>query len=287
MKKKVKNSFSKVNKILNQPIKTSDLYIYMLKKAMPLSTTVNNENVLKFSFEIKNEDSIKKEINIKKLNPSYVLIRNKSTEIKTQTNEYKPSANFKTPLIRRIEQGLIKLKWNYVNFSFITAVRTYNLELFAAINNPESENAFKKISCNLKEIDKKHFNLHYKAKIFEEILEMSPYLKSLSVKNISTLPIIKEPLMKSYFSFSDFDKFREALSLQNDTRKSNVEVSKIYDKLYIQLYQNIKPDDEGKNLLCYPSEPVNNNKKSKLYYLITGKRKDNGEPIKALLLQEN
>jgi hypothetical protein len=286
MKKKVKKTISKINELLNEPIKTSDIYYYWLKKSIPLTVSVNSENNLNFELSINDAESIKSEVVIKKIRPTYVLQRRKTFEFHPKVNEYRQVAKITAPLINNIKQGLIRIKWNYSNFYSSTAVRNYNLNFFSILNYSNSKYTFNRISCIIKSIEKKHFNLSYKAKIFEEILEMSPYIKKKSIKSLCKIPIIKEPLIKSHFSFSDFEKFREALALQNDTKKTNVEITKIFDKLNLKIYQSIKPDNDGNKLLCYPLYQKPEEKKYRMYYFITGKRRDNEEAIKALIAHD-
>lgn len=286
MKDKLFDLMKKSNDLLNTNIKPVFLYFYILKRTLPFKTVVNYSDVKNFNLEIRNQDTIKSEISINKLRPKYVLIRNKLPEFKVITKEFKYFFNKHITVVRNLTKEFIRLKWNYTYFDFFTLARNYNLKLKTCLNDKNSPNAFKKLFCTVYKLDKKHFKLEFKTVVLEELISILPYIKNKPAKTLCRLPIIKEPLIKSCFSYTEYEKFRDALATQNNTRKGNIEVQKVYDRLNPKIFQTIKPDEQGKKLLCYPLSEMINDKKHRMYYLITGKRKDNGEGIKAIMLQE-
>jgi len=204
------------------------------------------------------------------INPSYVLIRNMKFHPQVQIN-----------FLEKIEN---LLKWNFLNLHLSTSFRQYPLGFSSMLNSVEKSKIKLNISKKVKEFAEKQINIIKKIKVFEEILEISPYTKKLNKQKLFRLPIARSPLYKSYFSDAQMKKVREELAAQNKTRWSNIEIIEIYDKFNSNIFSDIRQTSTSKNLMCYPSFSNADLKiKEELLYLIIAKRRDTGELIKGLI----
>jgi len=205
----------------------------------------------------------------REINPSYVLIRNL---------KFHPQININT-----LEKFENLIKWKFLNLHFSTSFRNYPLGFSNKLNFLEKSKIKLNISKKLKEFIEKQINIAKKIKVFEEILEISPYTKKINRQKLFRLPIGRSPLYKSYFPDAQMKKIREDLAIQNKTRWSNIEIIEIYDKFNSNIFSDIRQTSTSKNLMCYPSFSNADIKiKEELLYLIIAKRRDTGELIKGL-----
>lgn len=241
----------------------------MLKKFFKPKVKINSLNYKEFILTF-NESILEfQEPDLLELNQIYVLIRNLKFH----------------PEVKIIEMQQFKnlIKWLTVNLNFILILRDYSLKFTTIVKEFAREKVFLKYKVMLNYLESKKINIAKSIKVTEEIIHVKPYTRRLAKQKLFRLPINRSPLYKSYFSSEELKKLREELAVQNNTRWSNVEILEIYDKFNSKLFADIRQASGSKNLLCYPSftnadlKPEND-----MYYLIIGKRRDTGEPVKAL-----
>lgn len=203
------------------------------------------------------------------LNPTYVLIRN----LKFHPEEVK---------IQNLKMFDNLLKWKSITLNFIMILRDYPLKFFINLKQITKERIFLKTKNIIKFLTEKQINIAKKVKVTEEILQILPYTQEVNKQKLFRLPIERSPLYKSYLSEQEMRRFREELALQNQTSRSNVEITEIYDKFNMKLFSDVKQTSRSKNLLCFPNFLNRDLQINDLYYLLIGKRRDTNELIKAL-----
>jgi len=180
------------------------------------------------------------------------------------------------------------IRWKVLREEFSITQRSYPLAITPDSNNMKTEDVcIKKPNANA--FSEKEVNINKSVKVFEELLEIMPYTRAISRKNLFNFPIARSPLYKLHFTRGEIKAFREELAIQNKTVWTNVEVVEIYDKFNSNLFNNIKQIPNSRNLMFYPDISNARMKAGSLqkpdisfYYLIIGRKKDTSEFVKAL-----
>lgn len=257
------------------------LFLLFLQKITGLNLKINDYNIAIFHVKASQYDIRFDEVLIKELNPLYVLVKEKKfdlqLDIKGLNSLIKPDViKFNT-----VDTFDSKIKWLHTNLHHICTNRTYNTEFDVAYKNLEWEN----ISAYTPECHSFSYDeirITEKIRIFEELISIQPYIKQAVKSAFLSIPAVKKPLYKSYFSLDEMEYFKETLARQNKTKPSNVHITNIYDKFFIELFSSIKQEPATKNLACYYNENNNPVLTDNNYYLIVGERKDNKVSIKSL-----
>ncbi len=159
------------------------------------------------------------------------------------------------------------LKWKDLNLHCNTALRNYPLGFevssgefgYPEIHLPEYPN------------------------IREEIVRVSPYVRKIAPKKLFKIPFIKKPVYKSYFSRDEVKLLREKAAEQNQTGWSNIEIFEIYDKFHYNFFSSIKQIPGSKELECMPNISARGKTPGSSSYLVIGKKRNTGEPVKAII----
>lgn len=275
-----------IYKLLKAEISLKKLYFFLTNKFTELKPNINTynfDNLNNLNKNIKNLEIDIKNINVKKFNRLYVLIKQKDIKYNVNLNNSIDLSKFNFPSIKEILLIYYNMvRWRYSDFfGYIIQLRDYILLLTTKINLILSQEFSIKTEIKLNKLDKDEIELDRKIRTTEEIIEICPYIHSTQKKILYKIPVIKTPLYKSYFSEEYITEFKETLAKQGKTRKSNIEIINIYDKFNLSNYSSIKQDSKGKNLICYLNEQYKINDND-LYYLVIGSRRDNKEIITAL-----
>lgn len=185
-------------------------------------------------------------------------------------------------VVRTLENIEKYVKWKSENLSIITIFRNFYFQ----IKNQQPKRLDAEISkrMSFNKLPKDVIALQRKVSTVEEIVEMEPFVKKLSLKKLYQLPIEKKPMPKYFFSQKEMSYIKETMAKSANVTPRNVEVTYIYDKFNIEFYSKIKQDAATKNLLCYPDvAKMNHTKTDRIYYLVFGFRKDNKVQLNALV----
>lgn len=190
---------------------------------------------------------------LNKLSDTYVLIRKLffNSEVKMNTMQHFTSL----------------LKWKELNLQCSTALRDYPLGFSADVN----------------EINYPEIHLSEDIKMQEEIVQVLPYVRKIQAKRLFGVPFIKKPVYKSYFSKEEMKSIREKVAEQNKTGWLNIEIFEVYDKFHYNFFFSVKQIQGSKELECYPNPECRDKTPKTVAYLIIGRKRDTGEPIKAII----
>ncbi|MFH0702016.1 MAG: hypothetical protein V2B14_00555 [bacterium] len=276
-----------ITHLLSKEINLKKLYYFLVAKLTGLKVSVYFYNFNEFPLEIKDSKTLSKNINIKKLNSLYVLIRRKNIEYTVKFNENPEYFKIKLPNIILSEPIHTSIKWKHSNFNILTLYRNYPLKLSAKINKSPDRDIVLACKTIFNNIENNIIKIDQKTRITEEIVKIFPYIRKINKKILYKIPVIKKSVYKSYFSRNEMDNFREILAKNSKTIKANIEILNIYDKFNVEAYSSIKQDHNTKNLACYLNDKLVKFEQDKMYYLIIGARRDNKAVVKALANLEN
>ncbi|OGI21217.1 MAG: hypothetical protein A2287_06725 [Candidatus Melainabacteria bacterium RIFOXYA12_FULL_32_12] len=279
-------SLTFIYRLLLTEISLKKIYFFLLRKLTGLKTIVHSHIFSEFPNTINLLDLHSKDIKTKELNPIYVLIRQKTIECKINFNNIKDSLKINLPGIHEIPPIYTMIRWRHTDLSVITQCRSYLLGLSAKINLILNQDFSLKTEIKVKKIDEDAIELDRRVRTTEEIIELSPYVRKAKKGTLYKIPIIKKPLYKLYFTDDQMNDFKEILAKQAKTRKTNIEIVSIYDKLNIEYYSSIKQDQDRKNLICYLNNKLDIINNKVMYHLVIGRKKDSQEVIKSLALLE-
>jgi len=273
-------------KILKKEICIKKIYYFILDKLTDLKSNIKEEKLNNFSLSINKKDITYQDLIIKQLESTQVIL--KKTEIncisgsvcfhKIQNSFEICSAN-----IKQIALMFSQISWKAQNINYCCILRNYPLHVNSTIHTITNNELIFNKTPKFNVIKADTIKINQQLRITQEIINIKPYLNIFSRIKLYKIPIIKEPLYKTYFSEDEILVFKEALASQNGTKPRNVDILGIYDKFNPEFYSLIKQDVNSKKLICFPSEKAIKSDKNKLYYLLVGNRKDNKVPIKALL----
>ncbi len=213
-------------------------------------------NILKFTdFEVNYNEGMLEfpEPAFNSLSQTYVLIRDLLFNPEVKINVMQ---SFKS-----------LLKWKDLNLYCSTVIRDYPLGFEVStveINYPE-------------------IHMDTKVKIYEEIVQILPYVRKVRHKDLFSIPIIKRPVYKSYFTREQMKLIREKTAEQNKTGWANIEVFEIYDKFHYNFFLSIKQVPGSKELECKANRALLDRAPEKSYYLIIGRKRDSLEPVRAIV----
>ncbi len=206
---------------------------------------------------------------LNRLRPTYVFIRRL---------EFMPEIN-----INKMRDFKSLLKWRLLNLDYPVVMRNYPLRFTAGLKRFDKPELELKTPPKVLFLQKEDIHLLKRLKTYEEIVTVMPYVKKADKKKIFRIPIIKQPLLKYYFSRMQMRLLREKAAQQNNTSWINIQVFEIYDKFYPNLYLNIKQAQGSKALECHISASASHKNPKKNYYLVIGQRRDNNQSIKAIV----
>lgn len=264
-------------------IRFKKIYYFLLAKLTGLKAYPREHAFNKFRIKIRDSASLSyKQAVIREFNPLYVLVREKKITYQVNFNENPEHFKILLPNIQTMQPVHTMIKWKTSNFSIYTIYRNYPLKLAANLKSFTGRDVALNTAPRVNKVDNDKIELERRLRVTEEIITIRPYIRPVSRKKLYDIPVTKKPLYKSYFHEDEMIELREALAKQNKTRRSNVEISQIYDKFNIDIFSSVKHDSNTKNLTCYlNNKPVRFNEE-KTYLLIIGNRRDNKIPIKAL-----
>lgn len=277
-------SLSAIYRLLTTEISIKKIYFFLLARITGLRTATHVCTVNKFPYKIRLLDAGKQNIKLKELKPTYVLVRQKVIECNVNLKSLIDRVKIELPKVIEVPPIYTMIKWNHNNLSVITHCRHYVLGLSAKINLILNQDYSLKTELHVNKIDEDLIELDRRIRITEEIIELSPYTHKAKKSALYKIPIVKTPLYKLYFTEGQLDYFKEVLSKQSKTRKNNIEIVSIYDKLNIDYYASIKQDQDRKNLICYLNSKPGMMDNKTMYHLVIGRTKDTQQIIKALAL---
>jgi len=206
---------------------------------------------------------------LRKLNPTYTLIRPLEFHLKININKMK---HFKS-----------LLKWHDLKLERSVVFRNYSLGFFATLRKFDKPSLALNLPPTILSIDRKNINILKGLRINEEIIKILPYVKKKDRKKLLQVPVVKSPLHKYIFLREEIKLLREIIARQNKTSWVNIKIFEIYDKFHVNSYSNIKQTPGSKDLECALSPRAQHKKSEKNYYLVVGQRIDTGVPIKAIV----
>lgn len=275
--------FFKVKTVLNtEIINFRKIYYFIIASLTGLDKQIRIKKIE--NIETKSREKkvfFEKNFKIRELLPQKVAIKQKTliSDLKHNTDPF--SFRFNLPNIYSETSLARQIKWKFSKLNINTAVRDYNttpgrgLRVFETAGVSLKSNGTRQIpACDME--------LERRLRVTEEIISISPYIKSKNDSFLYSLPIAKVPVSKSYFPENQMAHFREVLAAQAKTDKRNIEITSIFDKFDINLYQSIKQDPKSQKLLCFPTMKKTSANSENMYYLIIGHRRDNKTPVKAL-----
>lgn len=263
-------------------ISLKKVYFSIVKKSTGLKTATHKYPVNKFLKSMKDLDFHTHNVKLKELNHTYVLIREKKIESEVHFDNILNPLRFSVPKIIESPPIYTLIKWRYHDMGIFSSIRNYALRLNAEINILLNHDFSLRTEIRVNKIDDDMIELARRVRSTEEIIELSPYLRKVKKSLLYKIPVFKKPLQRQNFSDEQINSFRELLAKQAKTRKSNIELTSIYDKLNIECFASIKQDPESKYLICNFKSNLDKFDISKFYYLIIGNKKDTKEVVKAL-----
>lgn len=272
-----------IDRILFTEIYAVDIYYwfisFFLKPKIEVKRTRLINNKIKFNAWVPEVPDIDvKSFDLPQGGP--VFVRDLNLNVNAVITDYPYKVGFCSVRKLFIEDILIKINKPVLNV--ISVVRSYTLGFYPRIRKPDASELI--FQANVKEIAEKDVHLEKKLRVTEEILEICPYDRSVPVKKLIGLPVVRKPSAKSYFSLEEMEKFRKALAHHNNTKFYNVIIKNIYDRFYPEMYSSVSLRAQGNALLCFLKPESHLAKPKSAYYYIIGERKDTGAPIQALVL---
>jgi len=159
------------------------------------------------------------------------------------------------------------LKWKELNLHCLTVLRDYTLGFEVSTG----------------EINYSDIHLNDTVKIYEEIILVLPYIKKVNRRDLFRVPIMKKPVYKSYFTREQMRLIREKTAEQNKTGWTNIEIFEIYNKFHYNFFLSIKQVSGSKELECMPDKSLLDRSPDKSYYLVIGRKRDSGTPVRAII----
>lgn len=206
---------------------------------------------------------------LRKLNPSYVLIRELTSKPEVTVN--------------KLEDAGTKVKCRAVTFNYPIVFRNYPIKLKAEVKEFNAPQLALKLPPRVLSVDNKEIAFSRTLRMYEEIVQVKPYVRKIDRKRIFAVPVVKQPLYKNTFSREQMKIIREKVAQQNNTGWANIQIFEIYDKFCPGFYSNVKQEPGTKNIECALSPTASGKVPGKTYYLVIGQRKDNRQPVKAII----
>jgi len=230
---------------------------------------VNRLEIKDFSVKFQDDTIEIPAPNLRKLNPTYALIR---------PLEFHPKIN-----INRMQHFKSMLRWRELQINYTVVFRNYPLGFSAKLKSFDKPSLALKLPPRVLSLEKKDISLNKRLKINEEIVRVLPYVRKADRKRLLRVPLVKSPLHKYIFSREEIKTMREILARQNNTSRVNIKIFEIYDKFYATLYSNVRQASGSKNLECTLSHRREKQKLEKNYYLVVGQRTDTGGQVRAIV----
>ncbi|NLF82356.1 MAG: hypothetical protein GX568_00025 [Candidatus Gastranaerophilales bacterium] len=206
---------------------------------------------------------------LRKLNPSYVLIRELTSKPEVTVN--------------KLEDAGTTVKCRTITFNYPMVFRNYPLKLAVEVKEFNSPQLALKLPPRVLAVDSKDISFSKTLRMYEEIVQVKPYVRKIDRKRMFSVPVIKQPLYKNTFSREQMKIIREKVAQQNNAGWANIQIFEIYDKFCPGFYSNVKQEPGTKNIECTLSPTASGRVSEKTYYLVIGQRKDNRQPVKAII----
>jgi hypothetical protein len=206
---------------------------------------------------------------LRKLNPSYVLIRELTSKPEVTVN--------------KLEDAGTTVKCRVITFNYPVVFRNYPLKLAVEIKEFNAPQLALKLPPQVLSINEKDIAFSKALRMYEEIVQVKPYVRKIDRKRMFSVPVIKQPLYKNTFSREQMRIIREKAAQQNNTGWANLQIFEIYDKFCPGFYLNVKQEPGTKNIECSLNPAASDRAPGKTYYLVIGQRKDNRQPVKAIV----
>lgn len=210
-------------------------------------------------------------VKIKELDPLKVLT--KELQIK-DSRKISFSLDFARTKVD-IKSGLdlsYKVKWILLNFKRILQLKTANIHLWKRPRTRSFMNLDLKSRLTKKIIPNDVFELPKFADSKGVLVEMKPYTNSLSLDELYSIPLEKNPMNKNFISLALLDKFKQSLAASAQVKPTEVKLITAYENMHIEMYKDIKHNAQKNILMCYLDETKSHIKKPKNFYLVFGQR---------------
>lgn len=130
----------------------------------------------------------------RKLNPSYVLIRELSS----------------TPevTVKKLEDVRTFVKCRVMTFSYPVVFRNYPLIPSPEIKEFNTPELALKLPPKVLSVEARDISFSRTLRMYEEIVKVVPYVRKADKKNLFSVPVTKQPLYKNCFSRDQMRSFR-------------------------------------------------------------------------------
>jgi hypothetical protein len=206
---------------------------------------------------------------LRKLNPSYVLIRELSSRPEVA--------------VKKLEDVRTMVKCRVMTFSYPVVLRNYPIRFAPEIREFNTPELALKLPPKILSVEAHEMSFSRTLRMYEEIVKVVPYVRKSNRKALFSVPVTKQPLDRNWFSRDQMKLIRERTAQQNNTGWANVQVFEIYDKFCPGLYSNVRQEPGSKNIECVLSLTTAGRAVDKSYYLVIGQKRDSRQPIKAII----
>ncbi|MDD3419530.1 MAG: hypothetical protein PHE78_02895 [Candidatus Gastranaerophilales bacterium] len=165
-----------------------------------------------------------------------------------------------------------KVKWVLLNFKKLVRTKAENIKLLRKPQIRTCKNFDIKNRIRKKELDKTLFTINNFVNSKEELIDLLPYLKDISLTELYNLPIEKDPMNKNFLELALLEKFKQKLSETAKVKPAETKVINVYENLQIELYKDIKHNSKTNKLMCYLDQNKRHIQTPKNFYLVFGQR---------------
>lgn len=169
------------------------------------------------------------------------------------------------------------IKWVFLNFKRAVQLRTASVRMTKQPAVKVFCNFDLKSSLKKKFFPREDFEIENSVESVDVLLEIAPYIKSLSVEKMYSVAIEKAAMNKNFIEISLLEKFRQHLSTNAKTNSVDMKILHVYENVKVELYKDIKHHSAKNLLLCYLNEYKINVDDAKDYYLVLGQRISDGK----------
>lgn len=179
-------------------------------------------------------------------------------------------------IISGLEFGY-EVKWIFLNFKRALQLKTINVRVqkkpvFKLFKSFDLRGRLKH-----KFFEEEKFKIKKSVDSVDVLLEISPYIRSLTTEQMYSVAIEKPAMNKNFIEISLLEKFRQYLCANAKTKPVDMKILHVFENIKIEIYKDIKHHSAKNLLLCYLDEYKSNIKNAKDFYLVLGQRMSDGK----------
>jgi len=168
------------------------------------------------------------------------------------------------------------VKIKYENMDFLSICKNYNLNLSDELNICNEPFI---LDVNSHKSLAEEIQISKTLRTVEELLELEPYTRKFSKREVAKIPVTKYPVRQERFTELQLENMKTKLAIQAKCKKYSIILDNIYDKIPQGMYSSIEINKDNTLSCILEKKP----EIGELQLLVIGKRKYDTQPIKILI----